>query len=715
MSQIVIVDDQVTNQAIYSRLASTIEAGVSVKAFGDPTEALKWLKLNSPDLVITDYKMPQMDGADFIRHLRAIDGCEEVPVVVITIYEDRIFRLRALESGATDFLNSPVDHHEFVTRARNLLKLHKHQQLLASRATNLERELEIAERSRQRLVRDSTERLAQVIDTLPVLISATGSDGRILFVNAFHTSFAGLDPASVVGQPAARLFGAEHGARSYALDRMVFETGRALPSYEEELLDARGAKHVFLTTKSPLKDPLQKVTGVLTSSLDISDRKMTEAHLHHQAHHDSLTDLPNRTLLREKMRQLVMRARRGDQLFALHLLDLDGFKAINDLLGHAAGDRFIIEVGRRLRGSIRESDTLARLGGDEFAILQANVTTTADAAEFAARILTDISDMTTFDGVPVRTTASVGVAIHPTDGADAEELLTNADLAMYRAKALNGNHYCFYAADMQARARADAMLDAELHAALEKKEFILYYQPQIDLSTGRIIGAEALLRWNRKGEGIVAPGVFLPRAEENGMIVPINEWVLEEACREAKSWQTAGLDNLNVSVNMSPVQFRTRNVPLMVARVLASTGLDPRRLDLELTESIVMDDSEAVAGELHELMNMGVTISIDDFGTGYASFGYVKRFPVTRLKIDQSFVRNITDDPNDAAIVRAIITLGHSLNLEVVAEGVETTDQLARLRAEGCDGVQGYYFGRPMPARDFVARVREDQKFAQSA
>jgi diguanylate cyclase (GGDEF)-like protein/PAS domain S-box-containing protein len=715
MSQIVIVDDQVTNQQIYTKLAATIEAGVDVKTFGDPCEALKWLERSSPDLIITDYKMPQMDGAELIRNFRMLPGQADVPVIVITIHEDRSFRLRALEAGATDFLHSPVDHHEFVTRARNLLKLHKHQQLLASRATSLERELELAERSRQRLVRDSTERLAQVIDTLPVLISASGQDGRILFVNAYHTAFAGLDPGAVVGQPASRLFGEEQGARSCSLDRMVFETGRALPSYEETIADKSGAKHVFLTTKSPLKDPAHRVSGVLTSSLDISERKKTEAHLHHLAHHDSLTDLPNRTLLREKMRQLVMRARRGDQLFALHILDLDGFKAVNDLLGHSAGDRFIIEVAQRLRGAIRDTDTLARLGGDEFAILQSNVANTEDAAEFARRILSDIADMSGFDGASLRITASVGIAVHPTDGADAEELLKNADLAMYRAKAERGNHFCFFAADMQARARSEALLDAELRLALAKDEFLLYYQPQIDLASGRITGAEALLRWNRRGEGIVSPGVFLPRAEENGLIVPINEWVLQEACREAKRWQNAGLKHLTVSVNMSPVQFRKRNVPLMVARVLAETGLDARRLDLELTESIVMDDSEAVAEELKQLVEMGCQISIDDFGTGYSSFGYVKRFPVNRLKIDQSFVRNVTTDPNDAAIVRAIVTLGHSLDLQVVAEGVETSEQLARLRAEGCDSVQGYYFGRPMPAHEFLARARQDQPLARSA
>ncbi|MDO9441044.1 MAG: EAL domain-containing protein [Beijerinckiaceae bacterium] len=715
MSLIVIVDDRVTNRNIFAKLAASIEEDVTVRTFGDPAEALVWLSQQTPDLVITDYKMPQMDGAEFIRRFRLLPSSVDVPVVVITVYEERSFRLRALESGATDFLHSPVDHHEFVTRARNLLKLHKHQLLLASRASTLEKELEHSERSRERALRDSSERLAQVIDTLPVMISAAGYEGEVLFVNAFQTAFAGLDQSAVIGQPIAALLGEEHGARSYALDRMVFETGKALPSYEEDLIDRSGEKRVFLTTKSPLKDAANAVTGVLTSSLDISARKRTEAHLRHLAHHDPLTDLPNRTLLRERMRRLIARARRGDQLFALHLLDLDGFKAVNDLLGHSAGDRFIKAVGDRLRGAIREEDTLARLGGDEFAILQAHVTGPEDAAEFAQRVLQVVADGHGFEESTIRTTASIGIAIHPADGIDAEDLLKNADLAMYRAKAEKGNHFCFYAADMQARAKNEALLDAELRLGLEQEQFVLYYQPQVDLASGSIVGAEALLRWNRPGAGLVGPGVLLPRAEENGIIVPLNEWVLREACREAKSWQRMGLPPVRVGVNLSPVQFRKRTVPLLVAQVLAETGLDPRRLDLELTESIVVGDLEAVANDLQQLLDMGVHVSIDDFGTGYSSLSYVKRFPVDRLKIDQSFVRNLSSDPNDAAIVRAIITLGHSLDLEIVAEGVETAEQLARLRAEGCDEVQGYYFGKPMPAADFIELLRREPALARSA
>ncbi|GAC1329701.1 MAG: EAL domain-containing protein [Beijerinckiaceae bacterium] len=715
MSIIVIVDDRITNRNIFARLAASIEPGVDVKTFGDPLEALAWLADNTPDLIVTDYKMPHIDGAEFIRRFRASDGGTDIPVVVITVYEERSFRLRALEAGATDFLNSPVDHYEFITRARNLLTLRKHQILLASRADTLERELEHSERSREMALRDSTERLAQVIDTLPVMISAAGNDGRILFANACQTKFFGLDHVDVVGQPASLMLGEESGARSTALDRMVFDTGTALPSFEEEMIDCSGRRRAFVTTKSPLKNNADKVTGVLTSALDITVRKENEAHLHHLAHHDSLTDLPNRTLLRERLRSLITRARRGDQLFALHLLDIDGFKDVNDLFGHSAGDRFLKTIAQHLQTQMREADVLARLGGDEFAILQTNITGSDDAADFARRITEAVQSFVGFEAGRVTTTASVGIAIHPADGGDAEDLLKNADLAMYKAKAEGGNAYCFYAADMQARARNAANLDAELRNAIAEEQFVLFYQPQIDLASGRIVGAEALLRWNRPGLGIVGPGVFLPRAEENGLILPINEWVLHQACREAKKWQRTGFALPRVSVNLSPIQFRRRSVPLLVAQVLAETGLDPRRLDLELTESILMEDLESVANDLRQLLGLGVGISIDDFGTGYSSLSYVKRLPVTRIKIDQSFVRDMADDPNDAAIVRAIVTLGHSLELVVVAEGVETADQLAKLREEGCDEVQGYYFGRPMPAHQFVQLLAGDTPLARSA
>ena len=707
MSRIVIVDDRITNRNIFARLAALIEEGVVVEAFGDPVAALDWLGANQPDLIITDYKMPHLDGAEFIRRLRLLPAIVDVPVVVITVYDERSFRLRALEAGATDFLHSPVDHHEFVTRARNLLKMRRQQIELASRAVSLQRELDHSLRSRENALRDSSERLAQVIDTLPAMISAADAKGNLLFVNAYQAEFAGFDSKKLETSEAASMFGEEHRAKNEALDRIVIDTTRPLASFEQDFTDAQGVVRTFLTIKAPLTGAGGQVTGVLTSALDITGRKRMEAHLRHLAHHDQLTGLPNRILLAERMRALIARGRRGNHLFALHLIDLDHFKKVNDLLGHSAGDGLLRMIADRLRAAMRESDTIARLGGDEFAILQTDVATSAEAANFAQRILDVVADCVVADSHAMEPAASVGIAIYPDDGLDAENLLKNADLAMYKAKADGGNLFCFYAADMQTRARQEASLDAELREAIAQQQFVLYYQPQIDLASGELIGAEALIRWHRPGHGIVSPGTFLGRAEENGMIVPLNEWVLRQACLEAKGWMRAGLANLRVSVNMSPIQFRKRAVPLLVARILGETGLDPHLLDLELTEGIMMHDIDAVAADLRLVLGLGVKISIDDFGTGFSSLGYVKRFPVDRIKIDQSFIRNLATDLNDLAIVRTVITLGRSLGLRVVAEGVETAAQVEKLRAEGCHEVQGYYFGRPMPAADFLAVARQ--------
>jgi diguanylate cyclase (GGDEF)-like protein/PAS domain S-box-containing protein len=715
MAQIIILDDRATNRKIFSKLAASIESGVTVRSFGDPGEALAWLEHNTPDLIVTDFKMPAMDGAEFIRRFRAQPNGAEIPIIVITVYEEREFRLRALEAGATDFLNSPVDHKEFITRARNLLKLRKQQILLATRADNLARELKDSERSRKEALRDSSERLAQVIDTVPAMISATDREGRILFINAFQATLAGIGPSEMVGHDMQSMFGECHGTRSKTLDRKVISTEAALPSFEEEIVDSIGTKRVFLTTKTPLRDSSNAVVGVLTSSLDITDRKRAENHLFYLAHHDVLTSLPNRALLIDRLRREIARTRRGDRPFALHLIDLDGFKDINDGLGHQVGDQFLVEVANRLRSLVRETDTIARLGGDEFAILQTHVTQNEDAADMATRITETIGAPWLHAGRRVVSSASIGIAIHPTDGADAQELLRNSDLAMYRAKHDGGNVFRFYASDMNRRARAALILDSDLREAIAKGQFVLHYQPQIALKSGRVTGAEALLRWQRPGHGLVGPREFLARAEENGLIIPINEWVLREACCQAKSWQRRGHPPIRVSVNLSSIQFFKRSVPLLVTKVLADTGLDPWLLDLELTESIVMHDAEAVAKDLQQLRDLGVGISIDDFGTRYSSFTYIKHFSVDRLKIDQCFIRDLTTNPSDAAIVRAIVSLGHSLDLEVVAEGVESAEQLALLRAEGCDEVQGYYFAQPMRAEDLIAFVSEDRAQARSA
>jgi diguanylate cyclase (GGDEF)-like protein/PAS domain S-box-containing protein len=709
MSLIVILDDRVTNRNIFAKLAASIEDGVDVRAFGDPLQALGWLERNTPDLVFSDFKMPEMNGAQFVRRFRELPGCADVPVVVLTVYEERSSRIEALEAGATDFLQSPVDHHEFLTRARNLLRMRRQQLIIKSRASTLERELQQSERTRQEELRDSRERLAQVIDTVPAMVSASDRDGRCIFVNALKAAFYGVDPAGALGKSGEEVFGTRHDARNSGLDRLVFESGKPLPSFEEEIVDQGGETRVLLTTKSPLRDSTGRVINVLTTSLDITDRKRAEQHLMHLAHHDTLTDLPNRTFLRDRLRRQIARTRRGDRIFALHLLDLDRFKSVNDAFGHELGDRLLKAVAERLTSTLGETEMIARLGGDEFAILQTDVKRSEDVAELARWIIDILGEPFMIDGHAVTSGASVGIAIHPTDGSDADTLLKNADVAMYRAKSDGRNTHRMFSADMNASARETVVLEADLRQALMRKEFQLHYQPQVDIRTGEIVGAEALLRWRRPNVGLVSPAEFLPLAEENGLIVPINEWVLHEACRQACAWDAAGLPPIRVAVNLSPVQFAKRDVAQHVIEVLEETGLEPTRLELELTENIVIQNNKSTSENLRRLQELGVTFSIDDFGTGYSSLAYVKNFPVNRIKIDQGFIRNLENDLNDAAIVRAIVSLGHSLNLDVIAEGVERAEQLEILLKEGCDEVQGYFFSRPLPASDFQLLFRRGE------
>ena len=709
MTLIAILDDRVTNRNIFSRLAATLEEGAEVQAFGDPCEALAALANADPDLVITDFKMPNMDGAEFTRRFRALPHGADIPVIVITVYEDRGFRLRALEAGATDFLQSPVDHQEFITRARNLLKLSKQQRLIKSRALSLESELAASERSRQALLRDSRERLVQVIDTIPAMISATDESGAYIFINAYQAQFSGVDPAQCAGIDPVATFGPAYAARSRALDRLVFEGGEALPAYEEEIIDRSGMPRVFLTTKSPLHDETSTVVGVLTSAIDITERKQAESRLRHIAHHDSLTRLPNRLLLQHRLQRELARDRRGGRLFALHFIDLDRFKEINDAFGHQFGDQLLHAVAGRLSHLTRESDTVARLGGDEFAILQTDLRDSDDAAALARQVVEVLSQPFGIESQTLTLSASIGITIYPRDGSVLDELLRNADLAMYRAKSDGGAGFRFYCADMNQSVREAIRLEADLRQAVAENQFVLHFQPQVNVESGQIIGMEALLRWERPGVGLVKPGEFLSLAEETGLIMPINTWVLREACRQARAWRERGLPPLRLAINLSPVQFRRQNVYELVLQALDDTGIDPHYLELELTETILMENAEASVKTLRALQALGVTFAIDDFGTGYSSLSYVKNFPVDRLKIDQSFVRNLKTDPSDTAIVRAIINLGHSLAIQVVAEGVETREQFTQLAAEGCDEVQGYLFAPPLSAADFEALIVKDR------
>jgi diguanylate cyclase (GGDEF)-like protein/PAS domain S-box-containing protein len=713
MSTIIIVDDQPVNRSVYAKMASSIDGCERVETFGDARKALEWMSTTLPDLVITDYRMPGMNGATFIRLMRSKPSLSDIPVIVITVYDEMNYRFRALDAGATDFLLSPVDHREFVTRARNLLKLRTQQLLLADRAERLEQELEYSERSLEQLVRDSSERLAQVIDSVPALISATDPDGRILFANQSYSTLLGINPIEIVGKTAANFLNEENAARRKAFDQMLLQHGTPERSFEEEIVDQRtGQKRIFLTTKSPLRDSQSQLSGVVTSSIDITERKRAESHLQHLATHDSLTDMPNRNYLRDRITVEIARSRRGDRHFALHLIDIDGFKAINDARGHEIGDKFLVALAGRMRSLSDKNRFIARMGGDEFAVLQTGISSDDNAAELAENIRTLIREPILVDGEKSTLKASIGISIYPNNGQDINDVIRYADLAMYRAKSAGGDQYGFYAADMSVIASSTIALDEDLRRAIADGEFVLFYQPQYRVDDGQIVGAEALIRWKKSDGTLVLPGAFLPRAEQNGLILPINEWVLQAACDQVAAWRRQGLPKFRISVNCSPSQFHRKSLPLFVTQVLHRSGLDAKSLDLELTENILLQDVEHVAIQLRQLRELGVGISIDDFGTGFSSLSYVKRLPIDRLKIDQFFMRDVTSDPYDRAIVGAIITLAHSLELGVVAEGVETMEQLDFLRAAGCDEMQGFLYGRPMPAGDFAALVAPARQLA---
>lgn len=708
MPHVLILDDRVTNQRILARLAESVASDISVATYGDPREALAWLESHDADLIITDFKMPHLDGAEVTRRLRAMPRTADVPIVVVTVYDDRQLRLLALEAGATDFVLAPVDHVEFRTRVRNLLTLRRHQMEAKRQADQLRVELETSERLRTDLMRESREALAQLIDTVPAMVTAADRDGRLVFVNAAQAEAVGRSQAELVGHPVTDVFGPDRGAFSRELDGEVFASGEALPGFEEAMHRPDGSRVDLLTTKAPLRDSQGRVTAVLSTSVDITDRKRAEERLLHLAQHDPLTALPNRAYLAERLRERCSRGRRGEDGFALHFLDLDRFKAVNDALGHEAGDRLLVQAARRLRAAVRDGDLVTRLGGDEFAILQENITAAAEAGHLAGRIVAAFEKPFRMGGRSISVTASVGITLFPKDSAGADELLRNADLAMYRAKRTGGAGFSFFDPEMDAAAQQAMHLEAELRRALARREFELVWQPQVSLRTGRICGAEALLRWRHAERGVIPPAQFLHLAEETGLIAPITEWALAAACAQGVAWAKRRTGGLRISANLSPSLFVSRDVRDMVLDALAASGFAPQLLDLEITERVLVDKVETVASTLHSLREIGVTFSIDDFGTGYSSLAHAKTFPVQRLKVDQSFIAGLDSDRTDVAIVGAIISLAHGLGMEAVAEGVETAEQVTALRRLGCDEVQGYFVRGPITADELTAMLDAD-------
>ena len=539
----------------------------------------------------------------------------------------------------------------------------------------------------------SSAQLSAALEGMPQGLSMFDDELRLIVCNANFAAMYGLRPEHTEPGTSLRTildYRVEMGTSPINVENFV-ETILATASKpvpgiaEEQLHDGR----IISVINAPLS-----IGGGVTIHMDVTEKRNSERQIAFLAHHDALTGLANRVQLHEHIKKSLKRVERGEE-FSLLCLDLDRFKEINDTLGHSVGDALLCAISRRLRELVRDDDLVSRTGGDEFSIVQsATESPMAAAAALAARVVEALSVPFDLGDHHVVIGASVGVAIAPGDGNDADQLLKNADLAMYRAKDFGGGGFHFFESEMDAKAQGRRTLELELRKAVTAGEFEVFYQPIVNLAENQISAFEALLRWNHPTRGVVSPNEFIPLAEETGLIVEIGEWVIRQACAEASTWPS----DLLVAVNVSPVQFRTKNLIAVVMSALAASGLRPNRLELEITETVLMHNNNATLAMLHQLRNLGVRISMDDFGTGYSSLSYLRSFPFDKIKIDQSFIRDLAEKPNSIAIIRAIVGLGESFGMITTAEGVETQEQLDQMCAEGCTQVQGYIYSEPMPA-----------------
>ncbi len=572
------------------------------------------------------------------------------------------------------------------------------------------------ERVRSQEALEQRERqMRAVMDSVPAMISQADTQMRIVYANQRYADWVGVPRDPLAGRSVRELVDAATFQVMEPHLRQVLG-GREV-RYERRQRGRDGALRDFEVHYVPNRDAAGAVCGYFVLLNDVTTRKQDEEMLYFLANHDQLTSLPNRNLFNEHLAVALSHASRNGEKLAALFIDLDRFKNVNDTLGHQTGDARLQQVAQRFRACLRESDVVARLGGDEYTVMMRPVRDLQEVATCAQKLIDALSGAFEVEGHELFVTCSIGVSMFPDDARDAATLLKNADIAMYRAKDQGKNTYRFFSSEATAATFEHLMLETSLRRALEREEIVLHFQPIVDLRTQRVTSMETLVRWQHPDFGMVPPAKFIPLAEETGLIVPIGQWVLEHACRALRSLHTQGFSELHVAVNLSVKQFRAHDLARSVAQVLERTGLAPRYLELEVTEGSIMEANftEAAIRTMHELKALGVHLSIDDFGSGYSSLGRIKRFPIDTLKVDQSFIRDIITDPDDAAIADAIIAMGHSLRLTIVAEGVETAEQLAFLRERACHKVQGYLFARPMPAEEVTSYLHKQARGIKSA
>jgi diguanylate cyclase (GGDEF)-like protein/PAS domain S-box-containing protein len=646
-------------------------------------EAEKYLAGHAADIILLDLGLPDAQGLEAVRRIRA--AAPRVPLVMLTVSDDESLAAQALQVGAQDYLvKGQID-------ARGLLRAIRH----AVERKNMEEALFVE------------KELAEVtLNSIGDAVACTDIAGNITFLNLVAEKMTGWPREEVAGRPMAEVLRILDAASRETIPNPValaVGKNRTVHLPLNSLLVRRNGLEIPIEDSvSPIHNREGQVTGAVIVFRDVSVAQTMALQMTHSAQHDFLTGLPNRMLLNDRVSQAISLAARHLKKVAVLFLDLDGFKHINDSLGHPIGDKLLQSIARRLVDCGRSSDTVSRQGGDEFVVLLSEVEQSDDAAITARRMLQAVSEPHSIDLHDLHVTASIGLSIYPDDGLDAETLIKNADTAMYQAKENGHQSYQFFKPAMNVRAVERQSIEEGLRRALERREFSLCYQPKVHLKSGDISGAEALLRWKHPSRGLVSPAKFIPVAEDCGLIVPIGNWVLREACKQARTWLDAGLPLGTMAVNISAMEFRDEHFLDGVFGVLQETRLDPKYLELELTESVLMKRAEATETILKTLKARGVQVAVDDFGTGYSSLSYLRKFPIDALKIDQSFVRQITTSPHETTIVAAVISMGRSLKLRVVAEGVETEEELAFLRIHQCEEAQGYYFSHPVPPGQFA-------------
>jgi diguanylate cyclase (GGDEF)-like protein len=676
---ILVVDDEASTRLLVR--GSLENAGFVLQECTSGEEAIEAFPRLAVDLLLLDVMMDGMDGFAACEAIRALPGGQDIPVVFMTGLDDVESIARAYKAGATDFITKPISWLLLGHRIAYILR--------ASAALGDVTRSERKTRAILNAIPDSMLHLRHDGTVLDLKL-AEGKSHWVTERGADRTRLHSVLPSGIAEQ-------------ILGLTADVLRTGAAREF--EWQWSANGDEHHYETriVRSDDQDALVIIR-------DVSDRRKAEAEIARLAFYDTLTGLPNRLLFRDRLKQAILEARRYNRQVALLFLDLDRFKRINDTLGHSVGDRLLIAVAERVTSALRRSDTVGRIGtnpegitvarqgGDEFTIMVTHIDGAPQVSRIASRLLTSLAVPFNIEEHEIFISGSIGIALYPLDGSDTETMQKNADTAMYEAKEHGRNTFQFYTQSMNSMAVQRLLIENHLNKAIEKDQLLLYYQPQVHIPSGCISGFEALIRWQHTDLGLVVPGEFISLAEESGLIVSIGEWVIREACRQGVAWRRQGLPSMRISVNLSTYQLRDPHLAGIIERALRMHGMDPGCLELEITEGAIMKNLEGALVTLNQIRELGVTISIDDFGTGYSSLAQLKRFPVDRLKIDRSFIKDIPQSTDDQAITKVIILIGHNLDMKVLAEGVETPAQLEYLQESECDEFQGYLFSPPLPA-----------------